>query len=243
MPAFASSLATMRRSMLGAWLAVAYALAVLAAGLAPQAAMAHPVLEGAWLCSGLAAPGSDTPAAPVQADHCKGCPASPAMAVPPAVPQPMRGAPRASGCAGPAAAARHPAGRRLRPAAIACAPSRLTARVSKNHLMPRPVSGRIALQAVQIRPFRFRILLMNTPLRALAAVALLLTSTASFAHDYKVGPLKIGHPWSRATPAGAKVGGGYLSIENTGTTPDRLVSVACPSPAPRSTRWRSPTAS
>jgi len=87
MPAFAPSLATMRRSVLGAWLAVAYALAVLAAGLAPQAAMAHPVLEGAWLCSGLAVPGSDTPAAPVQADHCKGCPASPATTVPPAVQQ------------------------------------------------------------------------------------------------------------------------------------------------------------
>ncbi|GLK86758.1 hypothetical protein GCM10017653_48280 [Ancylobacter defluvii] len=28
------------------------------------------------------------------------------------------------------------------------------------------------------------------------------------------------------TPPGAKVGGAYFSIENTGTTPDRLVSVA-----------------
>lgn len=43
------------------------------------------------------------------------------------------------------------------------------------------------------------------------------------AHDYTVGPLKIGHPWARATPPAAKVGGGYLSIENTGATPDRLV--------------------
>jgi copper(I)-binding protein len=69
---------------------------------------------------------------------------------------------------------------------------------------------------------------MNMPLRALAAVALLLTSTASFAHEYKAGPLTIGHPWSRATPAGAKVGGGYLSIANTGTAPDRLVSISVP---------------
>lgn len=43
------------------------------------------------------------------------------------------------------------------------------------------------------------------------------------AHDYTVGALKIGHPWSRATPPAAKVGAGYLSIENTGTSPDRLV--------------------
>lgn len=63
---------------------------------------------------------------------------------------------------------------------------------------------------------------------ALAAAALLLSTSIVAAHDFKVGPLKIGHPWSRATPAGAKVGGGYLSIENTGTTADRLVSVSVP---------------
>lgn len=43
------------------------------------------------------------------------------------------------------------------------------------------------------------------------------------AHDYSIGPLKIGHPWARATPPAAKVGGGYLRIENTGQTPDRLI--------------------
>ncbi|HJE22800.1 MAG TPA: copper chaperone PCu(A)C [Methylorubrum populi] len=42
------------------------------------------------------------------------------------------------------------------------------------------------------------------------------------AHDYTAGPLKIGHPWSRATPGGAKVAGGYLTVTNTGTEPDRL---------------------
>lgn len=63
---------------------------------------------------------------------------------------------------------------------------------------------------------------------SLAAAALLLSAGFAAAHDFKAGPLKIGHPWSRATPAGAKVGGGYLSIENTGTTADRLVSVSVP---------------
>ncbi|MGO4389626.1 DUF1775 domain-containing protein [Microvirga sp. 2YAF29] len=38
----------------------------------------------------------------------------------------------------------------------------------------------------------------------------------------KVGALTIDQPWSRATPGGAKVGGGYLRITNTGSTPDRL---------------------
>ncbi|WP_439495113.1 copper chaperone PCu(A)C [Bosea sp. (in: a-proteobacteria)] len=69
---------------------------------------------------------------------------------------------------------------------------------------------------------------MHKPVHYLAAIAFALAGTTAFAHDYKAGPLKIDHPWSRATPAGAKVGGGYLSIENTGTTPDRLVSVSAP---------------
>jgi copper(I)-binding protein len=78
---------------------------------------------------------------------------------------------------------------------------------------------------------------MNTPLHYFAAIALTLTSAVSLAHDalaqglaqvYAAGPLKVSQPWSRATPAGAKVGGGYLSIENTGAAPDRLVSVTVP---------------
>jgi copper(I)-binding protein len=43
------------------------------------------------------------------------------------------------------------------------------------------------------------------------------------ASDYKIGSLEISHPWARATPKGAKVGAGYLTITNTGDTPDRLV--------------------
>jgi len=62
---------------------------------------------------------------------------------------------------------------------------------------------------------------MKTTITALAALALLVTS--AMAHDYKVGSLKIDHPWARATPKGASVGGGYMKITNTGTTPDRLV--------------------
>ena len=49
-------------------------------------------------------------------------------------------------------------------------------------------------------------------------------ATAASAHEYKVGPLVINHPWSRATPKGATVAGGYLKITNTGTAPDRFVA-------------------
>lgn len=38
----------------------------------------------------------------------------------------------------------------------------------------------------------------------------------------KDGTIKITAPWTRATPAGAKVAGGFLSITNTGAAPDRL---------------------
>jgi len=45
------------------------------------------------------------------------------------------------------------------------------------------------------------------------------------AHEYKAGTLSIGHPWTRATPPGAKVGGGFLTITNNGSAADRLVAV------------------
>jgi copper(I)-binding protein len=43
------------------------------------------------------------------------------------------------------------------------------------------------------------------------------------AHDYTAGSLKIAHPWARATPKGAQIGGGYFAVTNTGSEPDRLV--------------------
>ena len=65
--------------------------------------------------------------------------------------------------------------------------------------------------------------------RPLAAVALaLLWSSAASAHEYKLGSLEIGHPWARATPPTAPTGGGYLSVKNTGTEPDRLISISSP---------------
>jgi copper(I)-binding protein len=57
---------------------------------------------------------------------------------------------------------------------------------------------------------------------AILATLLALAGTAA-AHDYEVGSLTIKHPWSRATPKGAPVAGGYLTITNKGTTADRLI--------------------
>jgi hypothetical protein len=83
--------AGLRRSGLGAWLAAAYALAVLAAGLAPAPALATSFrMAGAVLCSGSPMPGPDVPAPAGEAAHCKGCPLNPVLAGPaaeqPAIP-------------------------------------------------------------------------------------------------------------------------------------------------------------
>lgn len=59
-----------------------------------------------------------------------------------------------------------------------------------------------------------------------ANVLLLPMIQPAVAHDYKAGDLSISHPWSRATPAGARVGGGYLKIENKASAADRLMSAA-----------------
>jgi copper(I)-binding protein len=64
------------------------------------------------------------------------------------------------------------------------------------------------------------------------AIIALLVATAGVAsaaaQEFKAGDLSIDHPWSRATPAGAKVAAGYMMIANKGTAPDRLVGASTP---------------
>lgn len=57
----------------------------------------------------------------------------------------------------------------------------------------------------------------------LLAVVLLFVGNAVSAHEYKIGSIEIKHPWARATPKGASIAGGYMTLINTGTTPDRLI--------------------
>jgi periplasmic copper chaperone A len=56
-----------------------------------------------------------------------------------------------------------------------------------------------------------------------AALAMALFAGPACAEDVKAGDLVISQAWSRATPNGAKIAGGYLTIENKGTAPDRLI--------------------
>src|ERR1700722_16987396 len=61
--------------------------------------------------------------------------------------------------------------------------------------------------------------------RAIACATMLLYFLASplRAEEVKAGDLVITQAWSRATPGGAKIGGGYLTIENKGSAPGRLI--------------------
>ena len=58
---------------------------------------------------------------------------------------------------------------------------------------------------------------------SLIAAAALFASPA-WAQDYKLGSLEISQPWTRATAPTAKAGGGFVTITNKGTTPDRLIA-------------------
>ncbi|WP_296576164.1 copper chaperone PCu(A)C [Phreatobacter sp.] len=57
----------------------------------------------------------------------------------------------------------------------------------------------------------------------LGSLSLVATGPALAHHDVKLGKITIIHTWSRATPGGARVGGGYMRIRNDGTVADRLV--------------------
>lgn len=63
-----------------------------------------------------------------------------------------------------------------------------------------------------------------------AAFLALAAASATLAQhsQQKAGTLVIEAPWTRATPGGSKVAGGFLKITNTGTTSDRLVGGTLP---------------
>lgn len=65
-------------------------------------------------------------------------------------------------------------------------------------------------------------LITRLTLGTMLAVCLFAAPVAR-AEEVKAGDLVITQAWSRATPGGAKTGGGYLTIENKGTAADRLI--------------------
>lgn len=71
------------------------------------------------------------------------------------------------------------------------------------------------------RFFRF----VRSPAIAITLFATCTNPASTVANEAVVGNIQIEQPWSRATPGGARVGGGFVTLKNTGTTPDRLVAV------------------
>ena len=61
-------------------------------------------------------------------------------------------------------------------------------------------------------------------IRILCLIAATLLASPAWAQDYKLGSLEISQPWTRATAPTAKTGGGFVTITNKGTTPDRLIA-------------------
>jgi periplasmic copper chaperone A len=60
--------------------------------------------------------------------------------------------------------------------------------------------------------------------RSLAFVAgLALAATPAFAQQFKAGDLVMEQPWAPATPKGAPVAAGYLTIRNNGESADKLM--------------------
>ena len=69
---------------------------------------------------------------------------------------------------------------------------------------------------------RLAFMLSRHTLACAALLAVFLAAPVR-AEEVKAGDLVITQAWSRATPGGAKIGGGYLTIENRGSAPDRLI--------------------
>lgn len=62
----------------------------------------------------------------------------------------------------------------------------------------------------------------------LCAALSLGTAARVVAETYTAGSIEISNPWARATPKGASVGGGYMTITNKGQEADKLLGATSP---------------
>ncbi len=63
---------------------------------------------------------------------------------------------------------------------------------------------------------------------SMTVLALMLSGFAAGAHEYTQGSMFVHHPAVNATPKGASVAAGYMTIKNNGDTDDRLTSITAP---------------
>ncbi len=69
---------------------------------------------------------------------------------------------------------------------------------------------------------------MSIPARRLIFVTVALVLGIGISQAQLPGTIVVEKPFSRATPGGAQVGAGYMTITNKGTAADRLVSASSP---------------
>ncbi len=70
--------------------------------------------------------------------------------------------------------------------------------------------------------------MLNRILLTVFFAAAVLAGAPAAAHGYNKGYLQVRHPWTRATPPGAEVAGGYLEIRNSGKETDRMIGASTP---------------
>src|SRR5208282_553447 len=78
--------------------------------------------------------------------------------------------------------------------------------------------------------FAIRELAMRGPLAWITVGMVVgLVANPALAEDrYRLDSLRIDHPFARATPPGAKTGAVFFTVENVGSTEDRLVHAFTP---------------
>lgn len=64
----------------------------------------------------------------------------------------------------------------------------------------------------------------NSLIASALALVLAGASSASAEQTFQIGALKISHPWAPASAKNVRDAPGYLTVTNTGSVPDRLVS-------------------
>ena len=65
-------------------------------------------------------------------------------------------------------------------------------------------------------------------LRSILFATALVSAGIATAHEFEAGELRIGHPHARPTIANQRTGAAYLTLENKGTSADKLVGISSP---------------
>jgi copper(I)-binding protein len=147
--------------------------------------------------------------------------------------------PGSQGASGPATPAHPSAGADARmilshggwtaaPSAVNAMPARARRfSISSPAAAPRPGSSASSCPAGRSKE-SFRLPARGCLLAVTVSAGTLLAPSVA-AHDFRLGPLRIDHPYATPTPPGAANGAAYLrALRNTGDQPDRLIGASTP---------------